>query len=1049
MRVVSVDVWNLSATVRASVLACVAILLLSVVGTSAASASSVTTYHNDNARTGTNAAETILTPGNVTVNQFGKLFSYAVDGDVYAQPLYLPNVTVGTKGVHNVLYVATEYDSVYAFDADSNSGANASPLWHTSFINPGAGITPVSSTDASCSDISPYIGITGTPVIDPSSGTLYVVANTKENGKFLQRLHALDVSSGAEKFGGPVVIQATVSGTGQGSSAGKVNFDPLRENQRPGLLLANGVVYISWASHCDNEPYHGWVVAYNATTLVRAGFWNSTPNGGAGGVWQSGGALAADSANHVYFATGNGDFDANTGGADFGDSILKLSPSIGGSPADYFTPYDEASLNASDGDLGSGGVVLLPTQPTGSPHQNLLVQAGKEGTIYLVNRDNMGKFNASSNDQIVQSVTGAIGTVFCTPAWWNNTVYFGAINDVLKEFVFNPSTGLFNTSPHSQAVPSFGFPGATPSISANGNTNAILWAIQTDAFKTGGSAVLHAFDATNLSNELYNSSHNLARDNPGLAVIFAVPTVTNGKVYVGTRKQVSVYGLLPPPPAGINFVQVAAATPQTSSSTVSIEYPLAQTNGDLNVVVVGWNDTTSTVSSVADNRGNTYVLAVGPTTASGARQSIYYAKNIAGGSTTVTVSFNPAAASVDVRVLEYAGLDTTSPLDVTAAAVGSSTTASSGSATTTAANELIFGADTIATGTPGPGAGFTTRIITSPDSDIAEDKIVSLTGSYSATAPVSPSGYWVMQMATFKAPGSGGTPAPTVSSVSPNSGSTNGGTAVTIAGSNFAAGATVTFGGTAATNVNVVSSTSITASTPAHAAGTVNVVVTNTGGQSGTLSSGFTYTSSTSTPISFVQVAAATPQTASSTVSVPYKVAQTAGDLNIVVVGWNDTTSSVNSLTDTLGNTYSLAVGPTTASGARQSIYYAKNIKGGSNTVTVAFNQAAVAVDLRVLEYKGLSQTSPLDVTAAAVGSSTTASSGSATTTSANELIFGADTIATGTPGPGTGFTTRIITSPDSDIAEDKIVSATGAYSATAPVSPSGYWVMQMATFRQ
>ncbi|HKS96222.1 MAG TPA: IPT/TIG domain-containing protein [Terriglobia bacterium] len=288
-----------------------------------------------------------------------------------------------------------------------------------------------------------------------------------------------------------------------------------------------------------------------------------------------------------------------------------------------------------------------------------------------------------------------------------------------------------------------------------------------------------------------------------------------------------------------------------------------------------------------------------------------------------------------------------------------------------------------------------------------------------------------------------------MSSVSPNSGSTNGGTAVTITGANFAAGATVTFGGSAATNVTVASSTSITATTPAHAAGAVNVVVTNTGGQSGTLSSGFTYTSSTSTPISFVQVAAATPQTPSSTVSVAYKVAQTAGNLNIVVVGWNDTTSSVSSIIDTLGNAYTLAVGPTTASGARQSIYYAKNIKGGSNTVTVTFNQAAVAVDLRVLEYKGLSQTSPLDVTAAAVGSSTTASSGSATTTSANELIFAADTIATGTPGPGAGFTTRIITSPDSDIAEDKIVSSTGSYSATAPVSPSGYWVMQMATFKQ
>ena len=618
---------------------------------------------------------------------------------------------------------------------------------------------------------------------------------------------------------------------------------------------------------------------------------------------------------------------------------------------------------------------------------------------------------------------------------------------------------------------------------------------------------------------------------PGYYMLFlvnknGVPSVANF-VQVGASSSQA---------GAIKFVQVKAATPQSVIASVPVAYASSQNAGDLNVVVVGWNDTTSSVSSVTDTSGNTYVQAVGPTTASGARQSIYYAKNIKGGSNTVTVTFNQAAAYPDIRVLEYAGADTSSPLDVTAAAVGSSTTANSGSATTTSANELVFGADTIATGTPGPGAGFTSRIITSPDSDIAEDKIVSTTGSYSATAPLSPSGYWVMQMATFKAAGSGGgtsaptvssvsptsgstnggtgvtitgtnfaagatvtfggtaatnvsfvsstsitattpahaagavsvvvtntggqsgtlssgftytAPAPTVSSVSPNSGSTNGGTAVTITGTNFAAGASVTFGGTAATNVSVASSTSITATTPAHAAGAVNVVVTNSGGQSGTLSSGFTYTSSTSTPISFVQVAAATPQTASSTVSVAYKVTQTAGDLNIVVVGWNDTTSLANTPTDTLGNTYTLAVGPTTASGARQSIYYAKNIKGGSNTVTVTFNQAAAAVDVRVLEYKGLSQTSPLDVTAAGVGSSTTASSGSATTTSANELIFGADTIATGTPGPGAGFTTRIITSPDSDIAEDKIVSTTGSYSATAPVSPSGYWVMQMATFKQ
>jgi hypothetical protein len=806
--------------------------------------------------------------------------------------------------------------------------------------------------------------------------------------------------------------------------------------------------------------------------------------------------------------------------------------------ADYFTPDDQATLFSNDTDLGSGNPLLLPGT-------SLLVAGGKDGILRLINTGSMGKFNPTfdADTQEFQATPGQIfgSFVYANGPSFGPAVYLWGSGDKMKAWAFNGST--FNTTPASQGTLS-NTSGETThaplSISSNQNQtgSGIVWAVKpaADPGHQTVSATLYAFDANNLSHELWDSNQNASRDALGNYAKFCPPTIANGKVYMATfSKQLVVYGLLAPPTPSIRFVQVNAATPQSLTASVSVPYSSSQNAGDLNIVVVGWNDTSSSVTSVSDSLGNTYTLAIGPTTASGARQSIYYAKNIKGGSNTVSVTFNQAAAYPDIRILEYAGADSTNPLDVTAAAVGSSTTASSGSATTTTANELIFGADTIATGTPGPGSGFTSRIITSPDSDIAEDRIVSTTGSYSATAPVSPSGYWVMQMATFKASGSGGAsapavssvspnsgstnggtavsitgtnfaagasvtfggtaatnitvvssnsisattpahaagavsvvvtntggqsgtltsgftyiaPAPTVSSVSPNSGSTNGGTAVTITGTNFAGGATVTFGGTAATNVTVASSTSITATTPAHAAGAVNVVVTNTGGQSGTLSSGFTYTSSTSTPISFVQVAAATPQTASSTVSVAYKSAQTAGDLNIVVVGWNDTTSSVTSLTDTLGNTYSLAVGPTTASGARQSIYYAKNIKGGSNTVTATFNQAAVAVDLRVLEYKGLSQTSPLDVSAAAVGSSTTASSGSATTTSANELIFGADTIATGTPGPGAGFTTRIITSPDSDIAEDKIVSTTGSYSATAPVSPSGYWVMQMVTFKQ
>ena len=1105
-----------------------AILIISVFGGLASGQVSVLTQHNDVARTGQNPNETILNTSNVTVSQFGKLFARTVDGQIYAQPLYLQGLAIGGK-TRNVVFVATEHNSVYAFDADDPTASTA--LWQVNLgtsVPSGDVCVGVSSSFCPYVDMTPEIGITATPVIDPSTGTIYVVAKTKNtsNSTYHFNLHALDVLSGAEKFAGPVEIAAT-------------NFKALNQHNRPGLLLLNGMAYAAFGSVGDVSPWHGWIFGFNSSNLSSPSVvFNATPNGCCGGIWGGGGGLAAD-VDNIYAMTGNGNFDANTGGSDYGDSVLKLSTSTSLGVADYFTPDDQATLFSNDTDLGSGNPLLLPGT-------SLLVAGGKDGILRLINTGSMGKFNPTFNAD-VQEFQATAGQIFGSFVYANSpsfgpAVYLWGSGDKMKAWAFNGST--FNTTPVSQGTLS-NTSGETThaplSISSNQNQtgSGIVWTVKpaADPGHQTVSGTLYAFDANNLSRELWDSSQNASRDALGNYAKFCPPTIANGKVYMATfSKQLVVYGLLAPPTPSIRFMQVNAATPQSVIASVSVPYASSQNAADLNIVVVGWNDTTSSVSSVTDKLGNVYTLAVGPTTASGARQSIYYAKNIKGGSNTVNVAFNQAAAYPDIRVLEYAGADTTNPLDVTAAAVGSGTTANSGSATTTAANDLIVGADTIATGTPGPGTGFIARIITTHDSDLAEDKTGTTAGSYSATAPLSPSGYWVMQMAAFKLAGTGGSapaptvssvspssgptnggtavtitganfaagatvtfggtaatnvnvasstsitattpanaagavsvvvtntggqsgtltsgftytaPAPTVSSVSPNSGSTNGGTAVTIAGSNFAAGATVTFGGTAATNVNIVSSTSITATTPAHAAGTVNVVVTNTGGQSGTLSSGFTYTSSTSTPISFVQVAAATPQTASSTVSVAYKVAQTAGDLNIVVVGWNDTTSSVNSLTDTLGNTYSLAVGPTTASGARQSIYYAKNIKGGSNTVTVAFNQAAVAVDLRVLEYKGLSPTSPLDVTAAAVGSSTTASSGSATTTSANELIFGADTIATGTPGPGTGFTTRIITSPDSDIAEDKIVSATGAYSATAPVSPSGYWVMQMATFRQ
>ena len=499
----------------------------------------VTTQHNDNYRTGQNTSETILTPANVNKNQFGRLFLQVVDGYVYAQPLYVPSVAVAGKGTHNVLYVATEHDTVYAFDADNNSGSNSNPLWQKSFINPGAGINVVTSGDVSCNDLVPEIGITGTPAIDLSTGTMYLVAKTKENGNFVQRLHALDITNGAEKFGGPVEIHAQFNGTADGGK--KVAFDPLREAQRAGLLVQNGVVYIAWASHCDIGPYHGWTMAYDAVTLQQKTVWNSTPNGGLGGFWQAGAGIAADANDVLYIASGNGTFDKDQKGKDLGDSIVKLGFNKAGKFVlkDYFTPHDQAFLESTDLDLGSGGVLLIPDRP-GKTNPYLLVQVGKEGTVYLTKRNRMGKFNPNDDSQIVQNLPGAVGGTWGMPAFWNNNVYFGGIYDNLKMFSFDSNAGRLSTTPVSNTGTFFSYPGTTPSISSNGTSNGIVWAIQSDLTPL----VLHAYSATNLSTELYNSNQNVLRDNPGKPVKFTVPTIANGKVYIPAQKQISVFGLL-------------------------------------------------------------------------------------------------------------------------------------------------------------------------------------------------------------------------------------------------------------------------------------------------------------------------------------------------------------------------------------------------------------------------------------------------------------------------------------------------------------------------
>jgi hypothetical protein len=484
----------------------------------------VLTYHNDLARTGQNLNETSLTPATVRSRQFGQLFSEAVDGQVYAQPLYMPEVSIPGKGVYNVVFVVTEHDSVYAFDAD---GSATAPLWHVNFTNTALGVTTVPAESLVCNVITPEIGITGTPVIDPASGTLYVVAMTLEQfgQTYVQRLHALDVATGAERPGSPVAIEASVPGMGDGNTT--VTFKPGLYKQRAGLLLLDGVVYTAWTSHCDSGNYHGWLIGYDAHTLQRVSVYTSTPNWYAGSFWQSGAAPAADAHGNIYIVSANGTFDAERGGSDLGESIIKLSTAKTLSVADYFTPFNADTLSLQDMDFGSSGALLLPDAAGTPAHPHLLVSGSKAGGIYVLDRDNLGHFQPGGDSQIVQFLASAVGPVFGTPVYFNNTVYFAAKNDAVK--AFSVSNGRLSAQPVSQSVGSFPYLGSAPSISANGSINGILWTIDT-------SVQLRAYDANNLADELYHASI-------GSYVKFSTPTIANGKVYIGTMNSLVVFGL--------------------------------------------------------------------------------------------------------------------------------------------------------------------------------------------------------------------------------------------------------------------------------------------------------------------------------------------------------------------------------------------------------------------------------------------------------------------------------------------------------------------------
>ncbi|MGA9508711.1 MAG: Ig-like domain-containing protein [Candidatus Sulfotelmatobacter sp.] len=513
----------------------------------------VTTFHYDNARTGQNTKETVLTPANVNSTEFGKLFTISVDGYVFAQPLYLAGVQNIAGGTHNVLYVVTQHASLFAIDADTGA-----ILWQKSFINPAAGINTVSPNNVDCTDILPESAITSTPVIDPSSGTIYLLVKTNENGQFFQRLHAIDVTGGAEKFGGPVPIAATVNGTGDHGET--VTFNSLTEHNRPGLLLENGHIVMGWASYCDNPPYHGWVMSYSASTLAQEAALNLSPNGTDAGVWMSGDGIAADANGNYYLASGNGSYSGSTSN-NYGDSILRLgSASSGTLPVlDSFTPWNQNSLSGEDSDVGSGGVLLLPDLPAGVPHQHLLVQMGKEGTIYLVDRAAMGGYCSTCvniDTQIVQEINNASIGIWGSPAYWNGNVYWSSNSNGtttnmpsnLMAFSFNAdNSGLLSTGPTSQSNNTFNFGTGTPVVSANGNEDGIVWLLDNSTFHATCCQALYAFDATNLSSMLYNSNEAAGkRDVPGGAVKFTAPVIANGKVYVGGQFQVSAYGLIAP-----------------------------------------------------------------------------------------------------------------------------------------------------------------------------------------------------------------------------------------------------------------------------------------------------------------------------------------------------------------------------------------------------------------------------------------------------------------------------------------------------------------------
>ncbi len=517
------------------------LLLFVICAASLSTATDVVTYHNDIGRTGQNLQETTLTHANVNSSSFGKLFMLPVDGMIDAEPLYLSAVSIPGQGMHNVLYTVTENDSVYAFDAD-----NGTLLWQVSVL----GSDESASDDHGCGQISPQIGITSTPVIDRSSGpngTIYLAAMSKNaSSTYFQRIHALDVTTGKEEFGGPVTVQAKYPGTGDNTQAGYVIFDPGQYAERQALLLLNGVIYTGWTSHCDTRPYTGWLIGYNESTLAQTSVLNLTPNGSEGSIWQAGGGIASNGIS-LFLLTANGTFDTtlNANGfpqsGDYGNAFLKISTANNQlAVMDYFTMNNTVAESDQDQDLGSGGAMVLPTilDWYGGQH-NLAMGAGKDSNIYIVDRGTLGKFNPNGDSAIYQKIHKVLGGgIWSVPAYYFGNVYFGPVRNNLMQFSF--SNAKLSTYPIWRSSTVFPYPGTSPSVSGNGGQNGIVWAIKHNPPNDS----LHAYKAGDISQELYNSAQAGTRDQFGTATHFGTPMIVNGKVYVGTTTGVAVFGLL-------------------------------------------------------------------------------------------------------------------------------------------------------------------------------------------------------------------------------------------------------------------------------------------------------------------------------------------------------------------------------------------------------------------------------------------------------------------------------------------------------------------------